>query len=241
MKKPKALIVEDDNALSELLIWHFEAADYDVRSTVDGYEALLMAREEVPDIIILDWMIEGLAGIEVCRQLRRSTETCAVPIIMLTARGDEDDRIRGLSTGADDYVTKPFSPRELLARVNALFRRAKPTIRGSVLKCGTLELDSSSFRVRRNGRSLHLGPTEFRLLAHFMERPKRVHSRFQLLDAVWGIDADVDVRTVDVHIRRLRKAINDEAEPDPIRTVRTAGYAFDLDHLSNEMDASQAT
>jgi two-component system, OmpR family, phosphate regulon response regulator PhoB len=229
MQRPKALIVEDDSALAELLVWHFKEANYDVRCTHDGYEAMLLVKENVPDVILLDWMIENLPGIEVCRQLRRLKETAQVPIIMLTARGHEDDKIRGLSTGADDYMTKPFSPRELLARVDALLRRSRPVISGSKLQNGDLELDPLSFRVRRNGRNIHLGPTEFRLLAHFMERPKRVHSRFQLLDAVWGMDSHVDIRTVDVHIRRLRKSINSTGEMDPIRTVRTAGYAFDLD------------
>jgi two-component system, OmpR family, phosphate regulon response regulator PhoB len=227
--QPNALIVEDDSALAELLVWHFDSAGYKVRHTPDGSEALLMVREQIPDAIILDWMLEQISGIEVCRQLRRSSETAHVPIIMLTARGDEDDRIRGLSTGADDYVTKPFSPRELLARVEALMRRAKPSLGGAVLRFADLELDAATYRVRRAGTPIHLGPTEFRLLVHFMERPRRVHSREQLLDAVWGLDSHIDARTVDVHIRRLRQAINRPGEQDLIRTVRSAGYSLDLE------------
>jgi two-component system, OmpR family, phosphate regulon response regulator PhoB len=227
--QPNALIVEDDSALAELLVYHFDAAGYKVRHTADGSEALLMVREQIPDAIILDWMIEQIPGIEVCRQLRRAEETAQVPIIMLTARGDEDDRIRGLSTGADDYVTKPFSPRELLARVDALMRRTKPSVGGGILRFADLELDAATHRVKRDGNSIHLGPTEFRLLVHFMERPRRVHSRGQLLDSVWGLDSQIDGRTVDVHIRRLRQAINRPGEPDLIRTVRSAGYSLDLE------------
>ena len=227
--QPSALIVEDDSALAELLVWHFNAAGYAVRHTGDGSEALLMVREQVPDAIILDWMIEQVPGIEVCRQLRRAEATANVPIIMLTARGDEDDRIRGLATGADDYVTKPFSPRELLARVDALLRRTRPSVGGATLRFADLELDSATHRVRRNNEPIHLGPTEFRLLTHFLERPRRVHSREQLLDAVWGMDSNIDARTVDVHIRRLRKAVNRPGEIDLIRTVRSAGYALDTE------------
>ncbi len=227
--QPNALIVEDDSALAELLVYHFDAAGYKVRHTADGSEALLMVREQIPDAIILDWMIEQIPGIEVCRQLRRTEETAQVPIIMLTARGDEDDRIRGLSTGADDYVTKPFSPRELLARVDALMRRTKPSVSGGMLRFADLELDAATHRVKRDGKAIHLGPTEFRLLVHFMERPRRVHSRGQLLDSVWGLDSHIDARTVDVHIRRLRQAINRPGETDLIRTVRSAGYALDAE------------
>ncbi len=223
------LIVEDDSALSELLIWHFDTAGYAVRHTADGNEALMMVREQVPDMIILDWMIEQVPGIEVCRQLRRAEPSAKVPIIMLTARGDEDDRIRGLSTGADDYVTKPFSPRELLARVEALLRRTRPSANGGTLRFANIELDAATHRVHRDGTSIHLGPTEFRLLAHFMERPRRVQSREQLLDAVWGMDSAIDARTVDVHIRRLRQAINLPGQQDLIRTIRSAGYAMDMD------------
>jgi two-component system phosphate regulon response regulator PhoB len=226
--KPSILVVEDDLALCELLTWNLGAEGYDVRSTGDGEEALLMVREQAPDAIILDWMVEQVPGIEVCRQLRKDKTTARVPILMLTARGEEEDRIRGLKTGADDYVTKPFSPRELMARVAALLRRSSPTLTGDVLSFGDLELDFSSHRVRRAGEALHLGPTEFKLLRYFMERPSRVLSRQQILDGVWGMDSDIDERTVDVHIRRLRKAINRDGEADPIRTVRAAGYSMDV-------------
>lgn len=225
--KAKLLIVEDDAALAELLIWNFEAQNYEVAHTADGDEALLLAEEIRPDLILLDWMIENTPGIEVCRQLRRKEATADTPIIMLTARSEEDDRIRGLQTGADDYVTKPFSPRELLARAEALLRRSRPAIGGNKLSFGGIELDPATHRVMRAGENLHLGPTEFRLLQHFMERPKRVHSREQLLDAVWGHDSDIELRTVDVHIRRLRKAINLPGTADVIRTVRSAGYALE--------------
>jgi two-component system phosphate regulon response regulator PhoB len=226
--KPSILVVEDDLALCELLTWNLGAEGYDVRSTGDGEEALLMVREQAPDAIILDWMVEQVPGIEVCRQLRKDKSTARVPILMLTARGEEEDRIRGLKTGADDYVTKPFSPRELMARVEALIRRSRPSLAGDVLAFGDLELDFASHRVRRSGEALHLGPTEFKLLRYFMERPNRVLSRQQILDGVWGMDSDIDERTVDVHIRRLRKAINRDGESDPIRTVRAAGYSMDV-------------
>ncbi|WP_417596596.1 phosphate regulon transcriptional regulator PhoB [Novosphingobium aquae] len=224
--KASVLIVEDDPALSELIVWHFANEGCKVRVTADGEEALELVREDIPDLIVLDWMIENVPGIEVCRQLRKAKETATVPVIMLTARGEEEDRIRGLKTGADDYVTKPFSPRELLARAEALLRRSRPALTGSLLIHGDIELDPAAHRVRRGGEALHLGPTEFRLLRHFMERPGRVHSRAQLLDAVWGQDAEIDERTVDVHIRRLRIAIAVAGKEDPIRTVRSAGYAL---------------
>jgi two-component system phosphate regulon response regulator PhoB len=226
--KPSILVVEDDAALCELLTWNLDAEGYAVRATGDGEEALLMVREQAPDAIILDWMIEQVPGIEVCRRLRKDKETSRVPILMLTARGEEEDRIRGLKTGADDYVTKPFSPRELMARVAALLRRSRPGLTGDVLAFGDLELDVASHRLRRHGQALHLGPTEFKLLRYFMERPGRVLSRQQILDGVWGMDSDIDERTVDVHIRRLRKAINRPGEADPIRTVRAAGYSMDF-------------
>lgn len=222
------LVVEDDRALCDLLTWNLSAEGYDVRSTGDGEEALLMVREQLPDAIILDWMIEQVPGIEVCRQLRKDRETVQIPIMMLTARGEEEDRIRGLKTGADDYVTKPFSPRELMARLEALLRRSRPSLTGGTLQFADLELSPASHRVRRSGDTLHLGPTEFRLLRYFMERPNRVVSRQQILDGVWGMDSDIDERTVDVHIRRLRKAINRPGDSDPIRTVRAAGYAMDV-------------
>lgn len=225
---PSVLVVEDDTALCDLLAWNLSAEGYDVRSTGDGEEALLMVREQMPDAIILDWMIEQVPGIEVCRQLRKDRETAKIPIVMLTARGEEEDRIRGLKTGADDYVTKPFSPRELMARVEELLRRSRPSLTGDSLVFGDIELDPTSHRVRRGGEALHLGPTEFKLLRYFMERPNRVLSRQQILDGVWGMDSDIDERTVDVHIRRLRKAINRDNDMDPIRTVRAAGYAMDV-------------
>ena len=225
---PSVLVVEDDRALCDLLTWNLSAEGYDVRSTGDGEEALVMVREQVPDAIILDWMIEQVPGIEVCRQLRKDRETAAIPIVMLTARGEEEDRIRGLKTGADDYVTKPFSPRELMARVEALLRRSRPALAGTTLQFADIELDPASHRVRRGGEPMHLGPTEFRLLRYFMERPSRVLSRQQILDGVWGMDSEIDERTVDVHIRRLRKAINRDGDIDPIRTVRAAGYSMDV-------------
>jgi two-component system phosphate regulon response regulator PhoB len=225
--QPSVLIVEDDAALAELLEWNFSSEGFSVRQTGDGEEALILAREELPDVIILDWMIDNISGIEVCRQLRRLSECQGVPILMLTSRGEEEDRIRGLKTGADDYVTKPFSPRELMARVEALLRRSRPSLGGVALNFSGLELDPATHLVKRDGKPIHLGPTEFRLLRHFLERPKRVHSRDQLLDAVWGMDKSVDLRTVDVHIRRLRVAINVGGKPDLIRTVRSAGYALD--------------
>ena len=227
MSRAKMLLVEDDSALAELLVWNFEREDFHVRHTPDGEEALLLAREQVPDIVLLDWMVEGLSGIEVCRRLRRSTETANVPIIMLTARGEEEDRVRGLETGADDYVTKPFSPRELVARVGAVLRRVRPGLAGEQLSYADIEMDTVGHKVRRGGATVALGPTEFRLLKHFLEHPGWVFSRERLLDAVWGHDADIESRTVDVHIRRLRKAINDGGRSDIIRTVRSAGYALD--------------
>jgi two-component system phosphate regulon response regulator PhoB len=224
---PKILIVEDEPALVELLGWTCESAGFEVEQTADGEEALLIAEEFQPDIILLDWMIEQLPGIEVCRRLRKGKNTAAIPIIMLTARGEEEDRIRGLETGADDYVTKPFSPRELRARIEAVLRRTRPAVTGSILTVGDLELDPVAVRVKRGGIQIALGPTEFRLLRHFMERPGRAQSRSQLLDAVWGHDSDIELRTVDVHIRRLRSAIELPGKEDPIRTIRSVGYALD--------------
>jgi two-component system, OmpR family, phosphate regulon response regulator PhoB len=227
MSAPKLLLVEDDTALAELLEYRFENEGYDVRVTPDGEEAMVLAAEETPDLVILDWMIEGISGIEVCRRLRRNKETAHVPIIMLTAREGEDDRVRGLETGADDYVTKPFSPRELLARVSAVLRRVRPALAGEAIEAGDLRLDPVAHRVERRGRQLQIGPTEYRLIKFFMEHPRRVFSRNQLLDAVWGTGSEIEERTVDVHIRRLRKAIAVENARDPIRTVRSAGYALE--------------
>ena len=229
MTRKKLLLVEDDKALAELLIWHFEREEYDVRRTGDGEEALMLAEEELPDVIILDWMIEGVSGLEVCRRLRRKPRTSSVPIIMLTARGEESDRIRGLETGADDYVTKPFSPRELMARVAAVLRRIRPALAGEQLAYGDIEMDVEAHRVRRAGRPVQLGPTEYRLLKALLERPGRVFSRERLLDLVWSHDSDIDARTVDVHVRRLRKALNQGGLPDLIRTVRSAGYSLDVE------------
>lgn len=227
MSAAKLLLVEDDPSLSELLEFRFENEGYDVRATADGDEALMLAAEDIPDLIILDWMIEGTSGIEVCRQLRRAKDTAHVPIIMLTAREAEDDRIRGLDTGADDYLTKPFSPRELLARVSAVMRRIRPALAGESIELGDIKLDPVAHRVERRGRTLQLGPTEYRLLKFFMESPGRVFSRGQLLDGVWGTESDIELRTVDVHIRRLRKAITVDDAKDPIRTVRSAGYSIE--------------
>jgi two-component system, OmpR family, phosphate regulon response regulator PhoB len=228
MSAPRLLLVEDDMALAELLEFRFRSEGYEVFQTGDGDEALLLAAEQAPDAIILDWMIEGTSGIEVCRRLRRDKATANVPIVMLTAREAEDDRIRGLDTGADDYLTKPFSPRELVARVAAIMRRVRPALAGEVLNVGDIMLDTDRHKVTRGTRAVTLGPTEFLLLKHFMEHPGRVFSREQLLNAVWGVDSDIELRTVDVHIRRLRKAMVVGDEIDPVRTVRSAGYALDL-------------
>jgi two-component system phosphate regulon response regulator PhoB len=228
--KGRILIVEDDRALVELLVYHFEREDFEVSHTGDGEEALILARESPPDLVILDWMLDSLSGIEVCRQLRRIAETANVPIVMLTARGEEGDRIRGFETGADDYVTKPFSPRELVARVTAVLRRVRPALAGEQLQYADIEMDVAGHKVRRGGAAVALGPTEFRLLRHFLEHPGRVFSRERLLDSVWGQDSEIELRTVDVHIRRLRKAINaGEGAADIIRTVRSAGYALDAE------------
>ncbi|MBL8805817.1 MAG: phosphate regulon transcriptional regulator PhoB [Rhodospirillales bacterium] len=225
--KPYLLIVEDEAALVELLRYNFEKEGFRVTSAADGEAALVAVAEAKPDLIVLDWMLPHVSGLEVARQLRRKPETRDIPIIMLTARGEETDRIRGLEVGADDYVAKPFSPSELVARVRAVLRRSKPSTAQDLLTFGDLVMDLSAHRVLRSGRSIHLGPTEFRLLRFLLERPGRVYSREQLLDAVWGRDIYVEPRTVDVHIRRLRKAINSPGDSDLIRTVRSAGYALD--------------
>ncbi len=225
--RPRVLIVEDEEPLTLLLRYNLEAEGYLVDSAARGDDAEIMLREQVPDLVILDWMLPGLSGIELCRRLRLRPETQSLPVILLTARGEESERVRGLATGADDYVVKPFSVPELLARVRALLRRALPNRVATSLEAGELLLDRSSHRVRRGNRELHLGPTEFKLLEFLMERPGRVFTRGQLLDSVWGMDAEIDERTVDVHVGRLRKAINKPRERDPIRTVRGAGYSFD--------------
>ncbi len=227
--KPLILIVEDEAALVTLLRYNFEAAGYDVVTAMDGEEALLALAERRPDLVILDWMLPSISGLEVCRQIRRKPGTRDLPVIMLTARGEEADRVRGLDSGADDYVTKPFSPGELVARVRAVLRRVRPATAGDALTYADLAMDLAAHRVVRGGRPLHLGPIEFRLLRHFMEHPGRVFTREQLLDAVWGHDVYVEARTVDVQIRRLRKAINAPGETDLIRTVRSAGYALDTE------------
>jgi two-component system phosphate regulon response regulator PhoB len=221
------LIVEDEEALTLLLRYNLEAAGYDVDTVARGDEADVRFKESPPDLVVLDWMLPGLSGIELCRRLRSRPETRALPIIMLTARGEESERVRGLSTGADDYIVKPFSVPELLARVTALLRRSSPERVAHVLSYGELELDREKKRVSRSGRAIDLGPTEFRLLEFLMERPGRVFSREQLLDGVWGRDVYIDERTVDVHVGRLRKALNRGYANDPIRTVRGAGYALD--------------
>jgi len=225
--KTLILVVEDDIKLAELLKWHLDRAGFEVKVTADGEEALVIVRETPPDLIILDWMLPGLAGIEVCRCLRRMADTANTPIIMLTAKGEELDRVRGLETGADDYVTKPFSPRELLARIEAVLRRVRPALAGQVLAYEDVTMDVASHKVKRGGTTLKLAPTEYRLLKHFMEHPGRVFSREQLLNSVWGRDNDIEVRTVDVQIRRLRSILNDGGKPELIRTVRAAGYALD--------------
>lgn len=224
----RILLVEDDANLVELIRYNLEKEGFEVVSTGDGEQALILADEQLPDLVILDWMIAHVSGIEVCRQLRRSPKTANLPIVMLTARAEEADRIRGLETGADDYITKPFSPRELIARIRTILRRLRPVLAGGALEYGGIHMDTTSHRVQREGRMVELGPTEFRLLRHFLEHPKRVFSRAQLLDAVWGRDVYVELRTVDVHIRRLRIAINGENFPDVIRTVRSAGYALEM-------------
>ena len=225
--KPYVLIVEDEDALATLLEYNFGKEGYETNIAVDGEEALLLAAERTPDLIVLDWMLPKLSGVEVCRRLRRRKETSKTPVIMLTARSDETDRITGLDFGADDYMIKPFSMPELFARTRALMRRAKPSLLEDVIRVGDIEVDSQAFRVKREGESIHLGPTEFRLLDHFVRHPGRVFSREQLLDAVWGRDVYVEARTVDVHIGRLRKALKKSGKADPIRTVRSAGYAFE--------------
>ena len=229
---PLVLVVEDESSIVTLLRYNLEKAGFRVAEAVDGEEALLLVEEEVPDLILLDWMLPVVSGIEVCRRLRRRPETRAVPVIMLTARGEESDRVRGLDCGADDYVTKPFSPEELIARVRAVLRRTRPSLAEEVLSFADITMDLAAHRVLRGERSVHLGPTEFRLLRHFLEHPGRVFSREQLLDAVWGRDAYIEPRTVDVHIRRLRRALNDKKDADPIRTVRSAGYALDLEEAA---------
>ena len=223
----RILIVEDEEPLTLLLRYNLEAEGYEVEVAVRGDDAEIRLKEGLPDLVVLDWMLPGISGIELCRRLRARSDTERLPIIMLTARGEESERVRGLATGADDYLVKPFSVPELLARVKALLRRANPARIVSLLQIGDLELDRDRRRVSRAGRDVHLGPTEFRLLEHLMQSAGRVFSRGQLLDGVWGRDVYIDERTVDVHVGRLRRALNRSGAPDPIRTVRGGGYAFD--------------
>ena len=224
--KTKILLIEDDLNITELVRYNLERANFDVETVADGEEGLYLALQDTPDIILLDWMLPNLSGLEICRQLRRKAATANIPIIMLTARADEPDRVRGLEMGADDYVVKPFSPKELIARIQAVLRRVRPALAGQDLVFEDICLDNVSHRVTRAGNLIQLGPTEYRLLRYFMENPGRVFSREQILDAVWGNNVYVEARTVDVHIRRLRKALNIGGQ-DYIRTVRSAGYSLD--------------
>jgi two-component system phosphate regulon response regulator PhoB len=224
---PHVLVVEDEDALSALLQYNLDKEGYQVTVAADGEEALVLIDETPPDLIVLDWMLPKVSGVEVCRRLRARPETRNMPIIMLTARGEETDRIRGLDTGADDYIVKPFSMSELAARIRAVLRRIRPGLAEDRLHHGDIMVDRVAHRVRRANQEIHLGPTEFRLLDYLMQHPGRVFSREQLLDAVWGSDVYVEARTVDVHIGRLRKALNHGGDDDPIRTVRSAGYSLD--------------
>lgn len=228
-KAPHVLVVEDEDALAQLLKYNLEKDGYRVSVAADGEEALVLADESQPDLVVLDWMLPKQPGIEVCRRLRARQETRNTPIVMLTARTEESDRIRGLDVGADDYVTKPFSMNELLARLRAVMRRIRPGLAEDKVTCGDIIIDRVAHRVKRGPREVHLAPTEFRILDHLMQHPGRVFSREQLLDAVWGSDVYVEARTVDVHIGRLRKALMVGDESDPIRTVRSAGYALDVE------------
>ena len=225
--EPAVLVVEDESALSTLLRYNLEREGYRVFEARDGEEALILADEVKPDLVVLDWMLPQLSGLEICRRLRGRGDMRNVPIVMLTARGEETDRIRGLDTGADDYIVKPFSMTEFLARLRAVLRRVRPSLVEDIVTVGEISIDRGSHRVRRCSRDIHLGPTEYRLLDQLMQHPGRVFSREQLLDSVWGSDVYVEARTVDVHVGRLRKALNQSGEKDPIRTVRSAGYSFD--------------
>jgi two-component system phosphate regulon response regulator PhoB len=225
----RVLVVEDDPAIADLIKHHFSKEGFTATTTPSGEEALILVDEIRPALIVLDWMIEDVSGIEVCRRLRRSSANSNMPILMLTARGEEEDRIRGLETGADDFVTKPFSPKELIARANALLRRARPNLLAKKLSYHGIEMDLVAHRVRRDGKPVALGPTEYRLLRHFLENPQRVFSRQQLLEAVWPHSEEIELRTVDVHVRRLRLALANELPFDLIRTVRSEGYSLDAD------------
>ncbi|MGH7124659.1 MAG: phosphate regulon transcriptional regulator PhoB [Stellaceae bacterium] len=224
---PLILVVEDEPALATLLRYNLEKEGFSVAEAHDGEEALLQLSERTPDAVLLDWMLPQVSGLEICRRIRRTPQWRTLPVIMLTAKGEEVDRVRGLEGGADDYVVKPFGVTELVARLKAVLRRARPTAGAETLRYADLVMDLASHRVTRNGDPVHLGPTEFRLLRVLLERPGRVFSREQLLDAVWGRESEIEPRTVDVHIRRLRKALNEDGRRDLIRTVRAAGYAVD--------------
>jgi len=226
---PHILVIEDDDAIATLIQYNLEKEGFDVAIAGDGEEGLVQTDERLPDLILLDWMLPKVSGIEVCRRLRGRPESRNVPIIMLTARGEETDRVRGLDVGADDYLTKPFSVPELNARIRAVLRRIRPGLADDRLSHGDIVVDRVSHRVKRAGKEVHLGPTEYRLLDHLIQHPGRVFSREQLLDAVWGSDVYVEARTVDVHVGRLRKALMQDVDVDPIRTVRSAGYSLDLE------------
>ncbi len=225
--QPFILVVEDEEALATLLHYNLDKEGYRVELCADGEEALIRIDEKQPDLVVLDWMLPSVSGIEICRRLRQRSATRNLPIIMLTARGEEGDRVRGLDTGADDYIVKPFLMSELAARVRAVLRRIRPGLAEDRIRHGDIVVDRTAHRVRRGGRDVHLGPTEFRLLDYLIQHPGRVFSREQLLDAVWGSDVYVEARTVDVHVGRLRKALNVDGTNDPIRTVRSAGYALE--------------
>jgi len=231
LTRPLILVVEDEPALSTLLRYNLEKEGFAVAEAHDGEEALLQLSERTPDAVLLDWMLPQVSGLEICRRIRRTPQWRGLPVIILTAKGEEADRVRGLEGGADDYVVKPFGVTELLARLKAVMRRARPSVGTETLRYADLQMDLASHRVTREGGAVHLGPTEFRLLRVLLERPGRVFSREQLLDAVWGRDSEIEPRTVDVHIRRLRKALNEGGRRDLIRTARAAGYALDRETI----------
>jgi two-component system phosphate regulon response regulator PhoB len=236
--KPYILVVEDEASIQDLLAYNLETSGFEVGQAYDGEEALVAISERLPDLVLLDWMLPHLSGIEVCRRLRRRPPTQRLPVIILTARAEEPDRLRGLDTGADDFIVKPFSMAEVIARTRAVLRRARPAIDEAELEVGELKIDLGAHRVFRRGREVHLSPTEFRLLRHLMENPGRVFSRAALLDAVWGINQEVELRTVDATVRRLRRTLNDGGAPDLLRTVRAEGYA--LDQPLHEAEAAAA-
>ena len=239
--KPLILVVEDEPPIQKLLAYNLAAAGFEVAAAYDGEEAIVMLDERTPDLVLLDWMLPQLSGLELCRRLRRRQATAHVPIIMLTARGEEPDRLRGLDTGADDFITKPFSPAELIARIRAVLRRVRPAFAEDVLEFHDLRMDLTAHRVFRGDQEVHLSPTEFRLLRHFLENPGRVFSRTALLDRVWGTDLDIELRTVDATIRRLRRAINIDGKVDLLRTVRAEGYSLDRSPANGEPDQLAAS